>query len=76
MGPGIELVPSPRGLLEVKGFVVKPVPSGFVMKPVPSYALKNDSCEARVGLGFFSSAKKLSIASERVCMGLGLRSMN
>jgi len=71
----MELVPSPRGLLEVKGFV-KPVPSGFVIKPVPSYALKNDSCEARVGLGFFSSAKKLSIASERVCTGLALRSMN
>ena len=72
----MELVPSPRGLLEVKGLVMKPVPSGFVIKPVPLYALKNDSCEASVVLGFFSSAKKLSIASERVCTGLGLRSMN
>jgi len=59
----MELVPLPRGLLEVKGLLIK---------PVPSYTSKNDLCEASVGLGFFSSAKKLSIASERVCTGLGL----
>jgi len=63
----MEFVPLPRGLLEVKGFVIK---------PVPSYALKNDPCEASVGLGFFSSVKKLSITSKRVCTGLGLRSIN
>jgi len=49
---------------------------GFVIKPVPSYALKNDPCEASVGLGFFSSVKKALSASKRVCTGLGLHSMN
>jgi len=35
LGPEMELLPSPRGLLEVKGFVIK---------PIPLYASKNDPC--------------------------------